>query len=427
MALKALHVTQVPNLDQLNNNNRSANSFEISRFDDEFMVIGHRGTGMNLLQSPDPRMKFIKENSILAFNAAGKFNLHFIEFDVQVTKDDCPIIFHDNFIYTEEKGVLIEKRVTHLNLDEFLSYGPQREPDKVGKPLFRKTKDGRIFEWKVEKDDHLCTLEEVFQNVNHSMGFNIEFKFDDSIVYKEEELVHVIQVALHVVFKYAKDRPIIFSSFQPDAALLIKKLQTTYPVFFLTNGGSEIYTDIRRNSLDEAMKLCLAGGLNGIVSEVRAILRNPGVIRRIEDSKLSLISYGQLNKLCLPFLHTLHKTGDFVDSTTLLFMIEVRAAYIPTPPSKWTYWVGLVYSVVSLHLYTDPSYRLFSNVREVVYVQLLMGVGGVIVDLVQEITEAVAEFNKTIKEENVVKEEEDKCLEYQLSNLMKVIPGLIQP
>lgn len=211
-----------------------------------------------------------------------------------VTKDDCPIIFHDNFIFTEEKGVVIEKRVTDLNLDEFLSYGLQREPDKAGKPLFRKTKDGRIFEWKVEKDDHLCTLEEVFQNVNHSMGFNIEFKFDDNIVYKEDELVHAIQVVLRVVFNYAKDRSIIFSSFQPDAALLIRKLQTTYPVFFLTNGGSEIYTDIRRNSLDEAIKLCLAGGLNGIVSEVRAILRNPGVIRRIEDSKLSLISYGQL-------------------------------------------------------------------------------------------------------------------------------------
>lgn len=69
---------------------------------------------------------------------------------------------------------------------------------QVGKPLFRKTKDGRIFEWKVEKDDHLCTLEEVFQKINHSKGFNIEFKFDDNIVYKEDELVHAIEVVLHV-------------------------------------------------------------------------------------------------------------------------------------------------------------------------------------------------------------------------------------
>ncbi|KAI3501884.1 hypothetical protein L1887_29912 [Cichorium endivia] len=368
MALKAVHVTNVPNLDQVSDhlNSTAFNTCpHLYQPAEDFMVIGHRGTGMNLLQSSDPRMKSIKENSIRAFNSAGKFNLDFIEFDVQVTKDDYPIIFHDNFIYTEDKGVIIEKRVTDLSLEEFLSYGPQRDPNKVGKPLFRKTKDGQIFEWKVEKDDYFCTLEDVFQNINHSMGFNIEFKFDDNILYKEDQLVHVIQVVLRVVFKYAKERSIFFSSFQPDASLLIRKLQNTYPVFFLTNGGSETYTDVRRNSLDEAMKLCLAGGLNGIVSEVRAILRNPGVIRKIKDSNLSLISYGQLN-----------------------------------------------------------------NMREVVYAQLLMGVDGVIVDLVQEITEAVADFGRKVEKKNVVEEEDNdeiKCSQIQLSNLMKVIPGLVQP
>ena len=51
----------------------------------KFMVIGHRGSGMNILQSCDPRMKSIQENSILSFNAASKFPIDFIEFDVQVT------------------------------------------------------------------------------------------------------------------------------------------------------------------------------------------------------------------------------------------------------------------------------------------------------------------------------------------------------
>jgi len=54
-----------------------------------------------------------------------------ILFNLQVTKDGCPVIFHDNFIYTEENGEISGKRVTDLDLDEFLSYGPQRNPDKV--------------------------------------------------------------------------------------------------------------------------------------------------------------------------------------------------------------------------------------------------------------------------------------------------------
>lgn len=46
--------------------------------------------------------------------------------------------------------------------------------------------------------------------------------------------------------------------------------------------------------MDEAIKVCMEGGLQGIVSEVKAILRNPGAVTRIKESKLSLITYGQL-------------------------------------------------------------------------------------------------------------------------------------
>ncbi|XP_057949665.1 glycerophosphodiester phosphodiesterase GDPD1, chloroplastic-like isoform X1 [Malania oleifera] len=362
--LKAVHVSDVPNLDQVPENASVAlyslsNTFsegvesvcnggdggrKSSRFRiPKFMVIGHRGSGMNMMQSSDQRMKAIKENSVLSFNAAGKSDIHFIEFDVQVTKDDYPVIFHDNFILAEEKGSLIEKRVTDLTLAEFLSHGPQREPINVGKPLFRKIKDGRIFKWNVEVDDPLCTLQEVFQKVEHSLGFNIELKFDDNIVYKEEYLAHVLQLILQVVFESAKDRPIIFSSFQPDAARLIRKMQSIYPVFFLTNGGSEIYRDTRRNSLDEAIKLCLESGLQGIVSEVKAIFRNSGEIARIKESNLSLISYGQLN-----------------------------------------------------------------NVAEAVHMQYIMGVEGVIVDLVQEVTVAVSGFTNPAAYEKVKEDEEGR-------------------
>ncbi|KAK1553341.1 hypothetical protein Q3G72_033199 [Acer saccharum] len=384
MALKAVHVSDVPYLDQVTENvtlsllssrfNKGVND-EVS--DDtkkrlefpKFVVMGHRGSGMNMLQSSDQRMKSIKENSILSFNAASKFPIDFIEFDVQVTRDDCPVIFHDNFILTEHKGEFIEKRVTELSLAELLSYEPQKDFENVGKPLFRKTKDGRIFEWKVEKDAPLCTLQEVFEEVDRSIGFNIELKFDDHIVYTEEELTHVLEVILKVVYEHVKDRPVIFSSFQPDAALLIRKLQSIYPVFFLTNGGSQTYTDVRRGSLDEAINMCLAGGLQGIVSEVKVILKNPGAVKRIHESKLSLVTYGELN-----------------------------------------------------------------NVPEVVYMQRLMGIEGVIVDLVPVITEAIANFEKNVKKSEVeerffIEEEEvgakSQFSKDELSLIQKLIPELI--
>ncbi|XP_043706400.1 glycerophosphodiester phosphodiesterase GDPD2-like isoform X2 [Telopea speciosissima] len=305
MALKAVNISDVPCLDQVPENASTAlNSGRFSNGKDggkaslkwpKFLVIGHRGSGMNVLQLPDRRLKAIKENSILSFNTAAKFGVDFVEFDVQVTKDDCPVIFHDNFILTIENSEISERRLTELTLAEFLSYGPQTEPGNVGKPLLRKGYgDGKIYNWKVEEDDASCTLEVAFQKVNPTLGFNIELKFDDHIVYRDEELIHVLQAILKVVFEHAKERPIVFSTFQPDAARLTSMLQSIYPVFFLTNGGSEIYKDVRRNSLEEAVKLCSSCGLQGIVSEVKAVFRNPGAINTIREANLSLLTYGQL-------------------------------------------------------------------------------------------------------------------------------------
>jgi hypothetical protein len=65
-------------------------------------------------------------------------------------------------------------------------------------------------------------------------------------------------------------------------------------VHFLTNGGTQIYADTRRNSMEEAVRLCVAGGLQGIVSEVRAVLRRPAAVAEIKEAGLSLMTYGQL-------------------------------------------------------------------------------------------------------------------------------------
>ncbi|XP_021745649.1 glycerophosphodiester phosphodiesterase GDPD1, chloroplastic-like isoform X1 [Chenopodium quinoa] len=398
MALKAIHVANLPNFDHTNYISENATIFSPTSFPSvhteclveeekegkkkksykvgKFVVMGHRGSGMNILQSSDPKMKTFKENSIRSFNHAAQFNLDFIEFDVQVTRDDCPVIFHDIHILTQDEGVIIEKRVTEITLEEYLSYGPQKEPGKVGKPMLRKAKDGSIFEWKVENDAPLCTLQEAFENVDNSLGFNIELKLDDSKIYDEVELKRILQSVLKIVDNHADQRrPILFSSFQPDVVQLMRKLQDNHPVFFLTNGGCEIYTDPRRNSLEEAIKLCLEAGLQGIVSQVRAIFRHPAMVARIKESKLSLISYGQLN-----------------------------------------------------------------NVPEAVYMQHLMGVEGVIVDCVQEIKEAVSDFSETSAEET---DEENSLIngkdmeekrerspvkfsDRELSFLLKLIPELVQ-
>lgn len=345
MAVRALQVSDVPSFDGLAEPGRinytqqytktlfdhlwdgPDNRRNIWKPSPNFVAIGHRGCGMNKALSVDKRMQDIMENTITSFNEAGKRGVRFVEFDVQVTRDDRAVIFHDDFIVTKEDEVVVEKRIGEVTLEEFLSYGLQKDGNKVGKPLLRKTKDGRFLNWKASVEDSLCSLQEAFEKVDLYIGFNIELKFNNEIQYTEDELRHDLQVILEDVYENAKGRQIFFSSFHPDAAQMVRKMQNTYPVLFLTDGGVQTYQDLRRNSLEEAVKVCITGGLQGIVSEVRAIFQDRGAISKIKESNLCLLTYGQLN-----------------------------------------------------------------NVAETVYIQNLIGVDGVIVDFVREISAAIEGF-----------------------------------
>lgn len=142
----------------------------------------------------------------------------------------------------------------------------------------------------------MCTLEEAFSSVHPGVGFNIELKFDDGGLTTEAELHRAIDATLEDVRRFANGRMIVFSSFHPDAVVIVRKkmAENYYPVLFLTNGGNERYGDERRNSIEAAVEVCREGGLDGIVSEVQAVLR------RVEnDDVLALMA--QVKSLGLKF------------------------------------------------------------------------------------------------------------------------------
>ncbi|RLN04962.1 glycerophosphodiester phosphodiesterase [Panicum miliaceum] len=347
------------------------------------VVGGHRGMGMNAVGAPPGARVGAareRENTLLSLGrAAAHAAVAFVEFDVQtdllkeplimtlrlqVTKDGCPIIFHDDFILTQGVDAVYERRVTDLLLEEFLSYGPQKESRKVSKPLLRRTGDGRVLNWSTEEDDSLCTLQEVFERVSPRVGFNIELKFDDNIIYHRKDLECALQAILQVVSHNARDRPVFFSSFHPDAARMTRELQSLYPVLFLTEEGTSKHHDARRNSLNDAIRVCLEYDLHGIVSEVRGVLKNPAAVVRAQESNLALLTYGQLN-----------------------------------------------------------------NVWEAVYFQYLMGVNGVIVDRVEEISNAVAGFGKPDFSQGDAGEDgatHQAFSQQQLGFLLRLIPELIE-
>ncbi|GBG66055.1 hypothetical protein CBR_g55398 [Chara braunii] len=283
------------------------------------LVVGHRGSGQNKtknvvrkqvqeqregdqVHSFDQVRPSIRENTLLSFNSAVRHGADFVEFDVQVLADGVPIIFHDDWIITRENGA---KRICQLTTQDFRGIGPQMphtaRRGKAGEKLVRRSSfdPSTLIPWACDVEDSLCTLAEALDAVPFSCGFNVEMKFDEVANVAVEELTRSIDAVMHVIRENGRGRRIFFSTFHPDAAVLLKKkVQGTFPVFFLTDGGRpHVHSDPRRNSVDEAINHCLRHGLDGVVADVAAILAldDKRVGARARENGLLLFTYGELN------------------------------------------------------------------------------------------------------------------------------------
>ncbi|KAF3936146.1 Ankyrin-1 [Dactylella cylindrospora] len=297
-------------------------------------VIGHRGLGKNI---PERKSLQLGENTLQSFISAANLGAKYVEFDVQLTKDHVPVIYHDFFV--TETG--IDVPVHGLTLEQFLHLSEQssrssRPPspalsDKGSEKALAKrirslsvgsTSDDRTSDllekmkytkaWKEKgfnantRGSHVHgpfqTLEGLFKRLPKDIGFNIELKYP--MLYEAEahnmdnlgiELNTWLDKVLKIVYDYGEGRDIIFSSFHPDICLMISLKQPSIPILFLTEGGTEYMSDIRASSLKEAIKFASQWNLLGIVSAAEPLVRCPRLIRIVKETGLVCVTYGSLN------------------------------------------------------------------------------------------------------------------------------------
>ncbi|KAF2638123.1 glycerophosphodiester phosphodiesterase GDE1 [Massarina eburnea CBS 473.64] len=310
------------------------------------MVIGHRGLGKNFQQS---RSLQLGENTIQSFIAAANLGASYVEFDVQLTKDHVPVIYHDFLV--SETG--IDAPVHTLTLDQFLHLSESQKPrqsrpespeNKVvaetngngAKPTQRRMRSYSVdhtHQKSMYKDQHteltermkhtrditkgkgykgnsrgsfiqapFATLEEMFKKVPESTGFNIEMKYPmlhESVEQEMDqyavELNKFVDTVLEMVYDRVGKRNIMFSSFNPDICLMLSFKQPSIPVLFLTDAGMEPVGDVRAGSLQEAIRFASRWNLLGIVSAAEPLVACPRLVRVVKESGLVCVSYGTLN------------------------------------------------------------------------------------------------------------------------------------
>ena len=172
-------------------------------------------------------------------------------------------------------------------------------------------------------DHSFCTLAEALAIIPGHTGFNIEMKYPSADEERAYGLRHIerneyVDRVLDCVFgHYSKHsrrvdndsrkghpitsttatnyhtgaleaRSIMFSSFDPDVCWILARKQSVFPVFFLTEGGTndDPCADFRCNTLDAAVAFALEAGLRGVVTDVTPLVADPSLIAKIQSLPL---------------------------------------------------------------------------------------------------------------------------------------------
>ncbi|XP_064548825.1 glycerophosphocholine phosphodiesterase GPCPD1 [Drosophila montana] len=265
--------------------------------------VGHRGSGTSF----KAKDAVIRENTITSLKNAAEHGADMVEFDVQLSKDLVPVVYHDFMIYVSLKSKC------SMQEHDFLSL-PMRELtlEQLRKLKVYHTAEGLSRETRsFQNEDQLehqpfPQLADVLDALDEHIGFNIEIKWSQRLQdgRMEEEFEHVvdrnlyIDCILDVVLRKAASRRIVFSCFDPDICTMLRYKQNRYPVMFLTLGHTskyEKYMDPRGNSMETAVWHAVAMQLLGIVAHTEDLLRDPSQVNLAKERGLVLFCWGDDN------------------------------------------------------------------------------------------------------------------------------------
>lgn len=243
------------------------------------LEVAHRGLGPSFKTSDAT----IRENTIASLKKAAACGADMVEFDVQLSKDLIPVIYHDFQVCVSLK----RKKTTNDN--DMLEL-PMRELTfeqlsnlKVYHVVEGRNREPKFFDEDLDEHQPFPKLADALDLIDISVGFNVEVKWSMEFKDGTRELDGVIDRnqyvdrILDVVFAKANGRRIIFSCFDPDTCAMLRYKQNVYPVMFLTQGDTEKYKqyhDPRCNTIESAVSNAYAMEFLGIVAHTEDILRD---------------------------------------------------------------------------------------------------------------------------------------------------------
>jgi glycerophosphodiester phosphodiesterase len=284
-----------------------------------------------------------RENTLPSFAAAAASGASFVEFDVQVTKDGVPVLWHDDALEYGDLGTPTSVAIADLTVAEFEALGaisargdsqmlsvvrrfkdlgstqhpntssshpaapsssaaPQQQQQQPSAPAYH------TLRWRAGLDAPFPRLEQLFEGLPPELGFNIEVKMatpDSMAVTPAAEVERMVGPILRVLQAYCDPqqpegssrppRPILLSSFDPDVCRELRARQSSWPVMFLSTGGRDWHADPRRMSISAALAVASSYSLSGVVLDSGALAGEPEVVALARAQGVKVVTYGLEN------------------------------------------------------------------------------------------------------------------------------------
>ncbi|XP_034382982.1 glycerophosphocholine phosphodiesterase GPCPD1 isoform X2 [Cyclopterus lumpus] len=267
--------------------------------------VGHRGAG----STHAAKHQRVRENTIASFKSAANHGAAYVEFDVHLSKDAVPIVYHDLTccISTKKKNdkkslELIEVPVKDLTFDQLQLL------KLVHATAIKEYDDNDLLDEEEEIDEHqpFPSLSQIFQAIPEHVGFNIELKWIcqskdgswDGNLSSYFNMNTFLDTILSCILQKGGKRRIVFSCFDPDICTMVRRKQNKYPILFLTQGISEKYSelmDIRCQTTQIAISFAQSENILGISGHTEELLKNLSYIGDAQSKGLVVFSWGDDN------------------------------------------------------------------------------------------------------------------------------------
>lgn len=216
-----------------------------------------------------------------------------MEFDVQLSKDLVPVIYHDLnvFVSLKKKKSIDENDYLELPMCELTL--EQLKHLKVYHQVEGKSRKPKFFDEHLDEHQPFPQLSDVFDALDVNVGFNIEIKSNMELMnglYENERTIKnpnlYLDCIIDVVLNKAGNRRVVFSCFDPDICAMLRWKQNRYPVMFLLQGVTERYPsfhDPRGDTIENAVFHAHSHELLGIVAHTEDLLRDTNQVSSVEN------------------------------------------------------------------------------------------------------------------------------------------------